>query len=190
MAPSAALGVAPPAWPALGTTITASPAFPSTAAGQYCTPNYARVNGQICCRGLDPGEPLLDGRLACPVPGYGPVPAGVANVFLQKRPDGRVEIAGGPPLQVLSDPFRLPGDTAGKARDEAGKTAPAPKAKRPRAPGEPAPAEESMFGRYGGALMIAGAAIAAALLLMRQKAPGALTAPAAAPAAPAAPAAA
>jgi hypothetical protein len=164
-------------WDALGTTITKGPSpgeYSSAIASQYCYTN-ARVSGQVCCKGLDPGDALADGKLPC-ANGYGPVPADVANVFLQRRSDGRIEIAGGPPLQVLSDPFRFPGDTAGAARDEESRAAAAKaKVKKKASPGtapgsEAPPAEEGVLERYGGAILIAGAAIAAALLFLRRKA--------------------
>jgi len=168
---------------ALGTTLVDSEDFKKSVAGLKCIPNYGRAAGQICCMGLDPGDPLLDGRPSCP-DNYGPVPMSFANVTAVKLPDGRAVIVAGPPRTELTDPFAVPGDTR---PPPARPKAPTSKKKAPAAPGAPppaVPAEQGFLDRYGGALVIAGAAMLAAILLTRGKAASVVVAPSAPAASP------
>lgn len=155
---------------ALGTTITASEDFSSAVARTRCYLNYSRVPGQVCCMGLDPGDPLLDGKPPCSN-GYGPVPSDVQNVAAIRRDDGTAIIVGGPPPRPLSEPFRVPGDI--RPPPEKPK-APAPKPKVPTPSLPPAPpsvaAPPDGLARYAGAIMVGAAVLAAALLLGRKPA--------------------
>lgn len=167
---------------ALGTTITASPDHSRATAANFCSPNYGRVSGQVCCKGLDPGDPLQDGSMPCTIPGYGPVPSNIENVFLVNAGSGKVRIAGGPPLQNLSDPFKLPGDTRPEPKKPTppkggGKTAPKTDQAAPPAEGE------WFLAKYAGAIMVGVAALAATLILTKPKADGTTAVVAQAPAA-------